>query len=73
MSKIEGLTKTIESLSKEEQEKLINKLLEKMTTDEIKTMLERVKDNQELVGILKTIEPVFEDWVNEEDSIYDSL
>jgi beta-galactosidase/beta-glucuronidase len=73
MSKIEGLTKTIESLSKEEQEKLINNLLEKMTTDEIKTMLERVKDNQELIGILKTIEPVFEDWVNEEDSIYDSL
>jgi hypothetical protein len=73
MSKIEGLTKSIESLSKEEQEKLINILLEKMTTDEIKTMLERVKDNQELVGILKTIEPVFEDWVNEEDSIYDSL
>ncbi len=59
MSKIEGLTKSIESLSKEEQEKLINKLLEKMTTDEIKTMLERAKDNQELVGILKTIEPVF--------------
>ncbi len=73
MSKIEGLTKSIESLSKEEQEELINKLLERMTTDEIKALLARVKDNQELIGILKTIEPVFEDWVNEEDSIYDNL
>jgi hypothetical protein len=44
-----------------------------MTTDEIKALLARVKDNQELIGILKTIEPVFEDWVNEEDSIYDNL
>jgi hypothetical protein len=33
----------------------------------------KLKDNQELIGILKTIEPVFQDWVNEEDSIYDSL
>jgi Trp operon repressor len=73
MSKIESLTRGIESLSKDEQEELINNLLEKMTTDEIKALFDRVKDNQELIGILKTIEPVFEDWVNEEDSIYDSL
>ena len=73
MSKIEGLTESIESLSKDEQKKLTKKLLEKMTTDEIRTLLEKVKDNQELIGLLKTIEPVFEDWVNEEDNIYDSL
>ncbi len=35
--------------------------------------LEKVKDNQDLIGLLKTIEPVFKDWVNEEDNIYDSL
>ena len=73
MSKIENLTESIESLSKDEQKELTKKLLEKMTTDEIKTLLTKVKDNQELIGLLKTIEPVFEDWVNEEDNIYDSL
>ena len=44
-----------------------------MTSDEIRLLLEKVQDNQELIGILKTIEPVFQDWANEEDSIYDSL
>lgn len=73
MSKIENLTESIESLSKDEQKELTKKLLEKMTTDEIKTLLTKVKDNQEIIGLLKTIEPVFEDWVNEEDNIYDSL
>jgi len=73
MSKIKSLTKSIDSLSKDEQKELTKKLLEKMTTDEIRTLLEKVKDNQELIGLLKTIEPVFEDWVNEEDNIYDSL
>jgi len=73
MSKIEILTESIESLSKDEQRELVKKLLEKMTSDEIRSLLEKVKDNQELIGILKTIEPVFEDWVNEEDSIYDNL
>jgi len=73
MSKIENLTESIESLSKDEQKELTKKLLEKMTTDEIKMLLTKVKDNQEIIGLLKTIEPVFEDWVNEEDNIYDSL
>lgn len=73
MSKIETLTESIESLSKDEQRELAKKLLEKMTGDEIKMLLEKIKDNQELIGILKTIEPVFQDWVNEEDSVYDSL
>jgi len=39
------------------------------SSDEIRSLLGKVKDSQELIGILKTIEPVFEDWVNEEDSI----
>ena len=73
MSKIEVLTESIKSLSKDEQRELIEKLLEKMTSTEIRILLEKVKDNQELIGLLNTIEPVFEDWVNEEDSIYDSL
>ncbi len=73
MSKIETLTANIESLSKDEQRELVKKLLEKMTNDEIRVLLEKIKDNQELIGMLKTIEPVFQDWVNEEDSIYDSL
>ncbi len=73
MSKVETLTESIESLSKDEQKELTKKLLEKMTSDEIRILLEKIKDNQELIGILKTIEPVFQDWVNEEDSIYDSL
>ena len=35
--------------------------------------MSEIEDNLELIGILITIEPVFEDWFNEEDSIYDSL
>jgi len=73
MSKIETLTESIESLSKDEQRELIKMLLEKMTSDEIRVLLEKIKDNQELIGMLKASEPVFEDWVNEEDSIYNSL
>lgn len=73
MSKIEVLTESIESLTKEEQKELTKKLLEKMNSDEIRVLLEKIKDNQELIGILNTIEPVFEDWFNEEDNVYDSL
>jgi RNA binding exosome subunit len=73
MSKIEVLTERIESLTKEEQRELTKKLLEKMTSDEIRALLEKIKDNQELIGILSAIEPVFEDWVNEEDNVYDCL
>ncbi len=39
-----------------------------MTICEIRMLLAKVKDNQELIGLLKTIEPVFEDWDNEEDN-----
>ncbi len=73
MSKIAGLNESIESLSKDEQKELTKKLLEKITMDEIRSLLAKVKDNQEIIGLLKTIEPVFEDWVNEENNIYDSL
>lgn len=73
MSKLENLTERIEKLSKDDQRELINKLLEKMSSNEIRLLLEKIKDNAELIGMLKTVEPVFEDWVNEEDSIYDSL
>ena len=73
MSKLENLTERIEKLSKDDQRELINKLLEKMSSNEIRLLLDKIKDNAELIGMLKTVEPVFEDWVNEEDSIYDSL
>jgi hypothetical protein len=35
--------------------------------------MSEIEDNLELIGILITIEPVFEDWLNEVDSIYDGL
>ncbi len=73
MSKLELLTESIESLSKEEKSELVRKLIEGMTSDEVKQLLDKMSDNQDLIGMLKTIEPVFEDWLNEEDSIYDSL
>lgn len=44
-----------------------------MNNDEIMQLLEKLKDNMELFGLLKITEPVFEDWDNEEDSIYDHL
>ena len=44
-----------------------------MNNDDIIRLLEKLKDNMELLELLKIIEPVFEDWDNEEDSIYDRL
>jgi hypothetical protein len=36
-------------------------------------LLERLKDDLELATMLKLSEQVFQDWDNEEDSVYDSL
>jgi hypothetical protein len=35
--------------------------------------MSEIEDNLELIGFLVAIEQVFEDWFNEEDSIYDGL
>ena len=73
MSNIERLTTEIEKLSSTEKQEMAKKLLEKMNNDEIMQLLEKLKDNIELFGLLKITEPVFEDWDNEEDCIYDHL
>lgn len=73
MASIEHLTTEIEKLSSIERQEMAKKLLEKMNNDEILQLLEKLKDNMELFGSLKITETVFEDWENEEDSIYDHL
>ena len=73
MANIEHLTTEIEKLSSIERQEMAKKLLEKMNNDEILQLLEKLKDNMELFGLLKITETVFEDWDNEEDGIYDHL
>lgn len=73
MANIEHLTTEIEKLSSIERQEMAKKLLEKMNNDEIMQLFEKLKDNMELFGLLKITETVFEDWDNEEDSIYDHL
>ena len=73
MSHVEYLSSQIEKLSWHEKQELTKRLLEKMNSEEIEELMEKIKDNKELTGILKLIEPVFEDWDNEEDQVYDNL
>lgn len=73
MSNVDNLAKEIGNLSKVERQELVKKLLEKMNKDEIIQLLEKMTDDAELMGMLKTIEPTFNDWLNEEDSVYDNL
>jgi flagellar motility protein MotE (MotC chaperone) len=63
----------INKLSRSEKQELVKKLLEKMNRDEIMHLLERLKDDLELAAMLKLTEQTFNDWDNEEDSVYDSL
>jgi len=73
MSNIKHLTKEIEKLSSAEKQEMATILFERMNKDEIMQLLEKLKDNMEFFGLFKITEPVFEDWDNEEDSIYDHL
>lgn len=73
MSKVEILNEKIEQLSIEERRELIIKLFESMSTSDLKLLFEMIKDNEELISMLKVSESTFDDWLNEEDSIYDTL
>ena len=73
MSKVEVLNEKIEQLSVEERRELIKKLLDSMSTSDLKLLFEIIKDKEELIAMLKASESTFDDWLNEEDSIYDTL
>ncbi|HHU31505.1 MAG: hypothetical protein ACOX1Y_12765 [Zhaonellaceae bacterium] len=73
MSKVDNIAKEFEKLSKREREELIKKLLDKMELSEVIELLGRIRNENEVLEILKVIEPVFLDWNNSEDSIYDNL
>ena len=73
MSKVEILNEKIEQLSIEERRELITKLFESMSTSDLRLLFEIIKDNEELMSMLKVSESTFDDWLNEEDSIYDTL
>ena len=73
MSLVEYLSTEIEKLPKNEKQELTKKLLENMDGNEIRVLMEKIKDSKELAGMLKVAEPAFADWDNEEDKIYDNL
>jgi len=73
VSKVEILNEKIEQLSIEERRELITKLFESMSTSDLRLLFEIIKDNEELMSMLKVSESTFDDWLNEEDSIYDTL
>ena len=73
MTKVDSLTETIEKLTSEERKELMKRLLEKMNSSDIKILFEKIKDNEELMSMLRASESTFSDWLNEEDSVYDSL
>jgi len=73
MSTVEMLNKKIEQLSIKERRDFIKKLFESMSASDMKLILEIIKDRDELMSMLKISESTFDDWLNEEDSIYDTL
>lgn len=73
MQSLEQITKQVENLSKLEKELLVKNLLEKMDHKDIIKLLQEKINDADIMATLKMIEPVFRDWDNEEDSIYDNL
>lgn len=73
MTKINFLTSEVEKLSDTEKRELVDKLLKTMSKAQIKQLIDRNINNEELLNILKVAEPLFSDWENEEDAIYDNL
>lgn len=47
--------------------------IEELYPDELRELLLRMADRVELLGWLKLAEPVFADWDNPEDEVYDRL
>jgi hypothetical protein len=47
--------------------------IEGLSQDELRELLQRLADRVELLGWLKLAEPVFADWDNPEDEVYDRL
>ncbi len=73
MTKINFLTSEVEKLSDTEKRELVDKLLKTMSKAQIKQLIDRNINDEELLNILKAAEPLFSDWENEEDAIYDNL
>lgn len=47
--------------------------IEKLDPGELRELLNKMADRIELLGWLKLAEPIFSDWENEEDAVYDQL
>lgn len=63
----------VNKLSQQEKKELIKKLVNTMDGNDIQELVEEIQNTIETLGLLKTIEPAFEDWHNERDSAYDKL
>ncbi len=73
MKKLNFLTSEAEKLSDTEKKELADKLLKKMSKAQIGELIDRNVNNIELLNTLKVAEPLYSDWENEEDAIYDNL
>ncbi|MHB1126313.1 MAG: hypothetical protein ACYC2T_05055 [Bacillota bacterium] len=70
---IDVIAREIGQLDGREKEELMKKVLDSMSKEEIKGLLQRLHNKAEVRWLLKVIEPVFVDWDSEEDSVYDDL
>lgn len=73
MQNVEQLSKQIINLSKKEKEALLKKLILQMDSKYVIELFKETMDKEDIAVTLKMIEPVFADWDNKEDEIYDSM
>lgn len=55
------------------QEKTMSSIVEKLIDDYITEFYQQDEEAEELKAIMKVSEPSFEEWDNDEDSVYDDL
>lgn len=73
MQNVEQLSKQIINLSKKEKEALLKKLILQMDSKYVIELFKETMDKEDIAVTLKMIEPIFADWDNKEDEIYDSM
>lgn len=73
MQNVEQLSKQIINLSKKEKEALLKKIILQMDSKYVIELFKETMNKKDIAVTLKMIEPVFADWDNKEDEIYDSM
>lgn len=73
MQNVEQLSEQIINLSKKEKEALLKKIILQMDSKYVIELFKETMNKEDIAVTLKIIEPVFADWDNKEDEIYDSM